>query len=96
MISGAQGLVAKLRLEGAHPRPVGGPLDEVALYGIGEVVDHLAEHVLGLHETDDAGLLHRPEVLPATAQGVLVLGEELVEALEEPGVVTVAVVNAGM
>jgi hypothetical protein len=55
----------------------------VVLHGVGQRVDHLRQDVLDADELDRGGLFARPEVLPAPAEAVLVLGEKLVECLEE-------------
>lgn len=73
-----------------------GPFDQSVLDGIGEGVNHFLDDVRWVDEADDAGLLGGPEVLPATAQGVLALGEELVEMLEKGGVVSVGVFDPGV
>ena len=76
--------------------PVVGLLDQAVLDRVGEGVDHLVDDVVGVDQTNDAGLLGGPEVLPATAEGVLTFGEEFVKMLDEGGVIAVGVVDAGM
>ena len=71
-----------------------GPVHQVVLHRVAEGVGHLVDDVVGIDEANDAGLLGGPEVLPATAQGVLALGEELVEMLDECRVAAVGVVDA--
>ena len=71
-------------------------LDELVLHRVGEGVDHLVDDVVWVDESDDAGLLGRPEVLPTTAQRVLTFGEELVEVLEERRVVAFRVLDASV
>ena len=65
--------------------------DQVVLDGIGEGVGHLGEDVVPIWKLDDGRGFGGPEVLPAPAESVLVLGEELVESLEEFGHAPVAV-----
>ncbi len=59
------------------------PVDQVAGDGIGDGINHLAQNVLWPDQLDDRSLLAGPEGLPTPAQGVLMLGEELVEHLKE-------------
>jgi hypothetical protein len=50
--------------------PVVDSVDQVVLHGIGRRIDQLVDHRLAIHQLHDAGLLTRPQVLPAAAQGV--------------------------
>jgi hypothetical protein len=84
------------KMERRDSRPVVGPVYQVVLHRIAKGVGHLVDDVVGIDEADDAGLLGRPEVLPATVEGVLTLGEELVEMLDERRVAAVGVVDARM
>src|SRR6185369_7959595 len=63
---------------------------------IGEGIDHLVDDVVGIDQTNDAGLLGRPEVLPAATEGVVTFGEQLVEVLYEGRVVAVRIVGTGV
>jgi hypothetical protein len=74
--------------EGLDTGPDVNAVDEVAGAGIGDGVGHLGQNVLGIGQLDDRGLLGGPEGFSTTTQAVLVLGEELVEVLEEFGQAT--------
>ena len=58
------------------------PVYQVVFHRVAEGVGHLVDDVVGIDEANDARLLGGPEVLPPTAEGVLGLGEELVEVLD--------------
>jgi hypothetical protein len=62
-----------------------------SLTGGGGVVDELVEEVAGVEEVNVARRLRGPEVLPAPAEGVLGLGDELVQVLGEDGEGAVAI-----
>jgi hypothetical protein len=50
---------------------------------VGDRICHLLEDIVLRSERDDAGLLGRPQVFPATQPGVLRTREESVKALQE-------------
>ena len=72
-------------------RPVVDFFDEPVFDRVGRDVDELAQYVSRIDEVDDADLLGGPEVFPASAKGVLGLGEELVEVLGEGREVAVGI-----
>src|SRR4051812_14111171 len=71
-------------------------VDQSILYWIRQRVSHLGEDVVRIDQAYDAGLLRRPEILPATAQCILALGEELVEMFDERWIVAVGIVDTGV
>jgi hypothetical protein len=81
-------------VERVDTRPLGDRGDQVVLHGIGQGVDHFVQDVCAVDEAQHAGLLRGPEVLPATAEGVHALREELVEVLDEIRVGTECVVDS--
>ena len=64
--------------------------------GIGEGVDDLGQDVIWTDEFNQGGLLGGPEILPAPAQNVLMLCEQLVKPFEELGNVPVGVDDDGV
>jgi len=66
---------------------------QVILDRIGRCVDQLVHHVLAVHQSHDADLLARPEVLPATAQRVLTASEHLMKVLDELGIPPPSIVD---
>ncbi len=81
-------------VERRDSRPMVCPVHQVVFHWVAEGIGHLVDHVVGIEEANDVGLLGAPEVLPATTQGVLALGEELVEMLDERRIAAVGVVDA--
>jgi len=77
-------------------RPVMNALDEEILDRVRCRVDELVDDIGALDKMNDADLFAGPKVLPATAQGVLSLGEHLVEVLDELDDVSVAVEDVGV
>ena len=82
--------------ERVDTRPVHDTGDQIVLHGVGQGIDHLVEHVAGVDQAKNAGLLRRPEVLPAAAEHVHALGEQLVEVLDEVRVLSEGIENAGV
>jgi hypothetical protein len=76
--------------------PVMGAHNQVSGSRVRQGVNDLGQHVLRVDQFDNRGLLRGPEVLPSAAKGVLVLGEKLVEALEELWKVAVPVDDDAM
>ena len=74
-----------------HAWPVVDPFDQVASDRVGDRVNHLCKHVLGLDQLDHGCLLAGPERLPSSPEGVLVLGVELMEVFEKLGQAPVVV-----
>jgi len=69
--------------EAMETRPVMHAFDEMVLDGVRGGAGKLGEDIGRVNETHEARRFARPEVLPATSQGVLRLGDELVEMLGE-------------
>ena len=69
------------------------PVYQVVFHWVAEGIGHLIDDVVRIAEANDARLLGGPEVLPSTAEGVLALGEELVEVLDERRIAAVRVVD---
>jgi hypothetical protein len=65
--------------------PVVDLIDQMAGDRVGDGIDQLGHDVLWLDQFDHRGLLAGPEGFPATAMGVLVFGEQLVEHLQKTG-----------
>jgi len=80
---GSEGLVADDGLECAHARPFLRPFHQVVLHRVREGVGHLVDHGAHVNQSDDTGLLGRPEVLGTPSQGVLTFREHFVKAFDE-------------
>jgi hypothetical protein len=68
----------------------------VARDRVGDRVNHLCKHVLGLDQLDHGSLLAGPERLPPAPKGVLVLAVELMEVFEKLGQEAVVVDDNGV
>ena len=77
------GALVQERGQPVDARPVVNPLDESVLDRVGRRVDKLVHDVSCVDEPDEAQRFARPEVLPATAQRVHGLRDELVQVLGE-------------
>jgi hypothetical protein len=63
---------------------------------VGDGIDHLSKHVLGLDQLDHGSLLAGPKRLPTSPKGVLVLAVELMEVFEKLGQPAVVVDDDGV
>ena len=77
----AQIAAVQIRTQRRGAGPLVSALDQVVLDRVRQDVCHLRHDVVWAEELDDGGRLGGPEVLPATSQGVLMLGEQLVKGL---------------
>jgi len=79
--------------QAVHTRPMVDTIDQIVEHRVGGCVNKLVHHRLAVDQLYNTGLLRRPEVLPASTQGILTARQELVKLLDEFRVAAVAIID---